>query len=964
AEQGEGVPFPSSWSEVSLEAAGAVELRVRLAVSDEAASLDLYDQGGMALAGVGVLAMRRLPAGDFGAVRRDEGLFELDWGEAPDETKSRPASSDSLGRLTILGELEFPDPGVERFESLEALRAELDEDTLPGTVLCELGVADSKGLPEAAGESTRQALALVQEWLAEERLEKSRLAILTRGAVATRAGESPDLSAAPLWGLLRSAQLERPEAFVLVDVDAAESSLQALPAALAGAEPQIALRDGVALIPHAVRASAGDGDVEDRGPAFDGEATVLITGGTSGLGALMARHLVTEHGAGRLLLVSRRGRGAEGAAALEAELTELGAEVTIAACDSSKREQLEALLDSIPADRPLGAVVHAAGILDGGGIHEIAPDQIDRVFAPKVDGAWHLHELTRHLDLSAFVLFSSMSGILGGFGISTYAAANSFLDALAQQRQAQGLPATSMAWAFWTEAGGMTAGIETAQQERMGRSGAGLLSNEQGLALFDAALSADRALSLATRLNRTDLRRQAEGGTLSPVLRGLVRARALRRAAPGSLAATLLALPEAEQLEAVLDVVRAQVAIVLGHESAGDIDPNQAFQDIGFTSIAAVELRNRLGAATGLPLPATLVFDYPTPTAVASYLRAEALEEERSTPVATALRVASDEPIAVIGMSCRLPGGVGTPKELWGLLSGAGDGISEFPTDRGWGDMRRLYEPDAENHGSGFDGEGGFVHDSSEFDAAFFGISPREALATDPQQRLLLEAAWEALEDAGIDPRSLQGSQAGVFAGAGQSSYGGVEAMQAGYGLTGSLTSVLSGRVAYTLGLEGPAMTVDTACSSSLVALHLAAQALRQGECELALAGGVAVLVTPFALAEFSRQGGLAPDGRSKSFAEGADGVGFSEGAGVLALQRLSDAQREGNPVLALLKGSAVNQDGASNGLTAPNGPSQERVIRQALANARLEPKDIDAVEAHGTGTTLGDPIEAGALLA
>ncbi|KUO03211.1 type I polyketide synthase [Streptomyces caeruleatus] len=423
----------------------------------------------------------------------------------------------------------------------------------------------------------------------------------------------------------------------------------------------------------------------------------------------------------------------------------------------------------------------------------------------------------------------------------------------------------------------------------------------------------------------------------------------------------------------LVDLVTGQVTEVMG-DTVG-IDPDRALREYGLTSVDAVRLRDRVAAATGLRLPTTLAFEYPSVRAIAGFLRDELTgspEPQAITGARTAVPTGTDhdpddDPVVLVGIGCRYPGGVATPDELWRLVADGVDATSEFPDDRGW-DLDRLFDSDPGRSGTSRTRRGGFLRDMADFDPEFFGISPREALAMDPQHRLLLETSWEALEHAGIDPTSLKGARVGVYAGLIYHDYvtdpDRVPREVEGYLGTGTVGAAATGRISYVLGLRGPALTVDTACSSSLVAIHLAAQSIRRGECELALAGGVSVMATPQTFVEYSRQGALAEDGRSKAFAAAADGTGWAEGVGMVVLERLSHARRAGHPVLAVIRGSAVNQDGASNGLTAPSGTAQQQVIRLALRDAGLTPSDVDAVEAHGTGTRLGDPIEAGALLA
>ncbi|MET8573184.1 beta-ketoacyl synthase N-terminal-like domain-containing protein, partial [Streptomyces sp. NPDC004783] len=643
----------------------------------------------------------------------------------------------------------------------------------------------------------------------------------------------------------------------------------------------------------------------------------------------------------------------------------------VRACDITDAGRLAEVLDGT-GHPPVTTVIHAAATIELAWLRDATPEHLSTVLDAKCAGAAHLADLlgAHHPDVR-LVLFSSIAGVWGSGVHGAYAAANAYLDALAESRAAS-QPITSVAWGIWdTE---LTLG--RVDPDQMYRQGLPFLDRDRALdALAQVLGGGETTVAIA----------EVDWPTFVPVftaarprllLSELPEVQALEPAEHDSAAQAentsalvdrLAGATDSERDTALLETVRAEVAAVLGHTDVDTVAPNRAFRDIGFDSLTAVDLRNRLSAALGIRLPATVVFDYPTPRALAAFLKDEVWGSRATTATATQAVAFTGEPVAIVGMSCRFPGGVHSAEALWDLISAQGDAVSGFPADRGW-DMASLHHPDRERSNSVYARGGGFLHDAALFDPEFFGISPREARAMDPQQRLLLETAWEAFERAGIDPESLAGTLTGVFVGSNYQDYGAnVTAApegSEGHLLTGGASSVLSGRIAYSFGLEGPAVTVDTACSSSLVALHLAAQALRLGECSLALAGGVAVMGSPGALVAFSKQGALSPDGRCRSFSADADGMGMAEGVGLVLLERLSDAVANGHQVLAVVRGSAVNQDGASNGLTAPNGPSQQRVIRQALANAHVDAGEVDVVEAHGTGTKLGDPIEAQALLA
>nr|WTA24008.1 type I polyketide synthase [Streptomyces sp. NBC_00853] len=614
--------LPFAWSGVRLHAAGASSVRVRLTPAGrDAVALELADTAGAPVASVESLVLRAVSPEQIGAARggRLESLFQVEWTAVP----LTPVSASEQRPWALLGDGHsgLDAVGV-RYEVHSGGLAALSDPALVCVPLSPVtGPQDVAGAVHA---ETGRVLALVQEWLGDERFEDSRLVFLTQGAVEAVPGEGvSDLVHAAVWGLVRSAQSENPGRIVLADTDGSDASFRALPAVVASGESEVAVRGGSVLVPRLARTAVA----ADAGVEWDADGTVLVTGASGSLGGLFARHLVTEHGVRRLLLVSRRGEAAE----LSAELAALGAEVSWAACDVADRDALTAVLAGIPAEHPLTAVVHTAGVLDDGVVGSLTAERLSAVLRPKVDAAWNLHELTQDLDLSAFVLFSSAAGVFGGAGQANYAAGNVFLDALAAERRARGLVATSLAWGLWAEVGGMGGALDAEDVSRLGRGGVNALTAAEGVALFDAATATGQPLLVPVKLDLAALRAQAGSGMLPPLLSGLVRTPARRAAgatAPGTdggagLRERLTGLSPAARDEALLELVCTYVAGVLGFAGPEAVDPARSFNEVGFDSLTAVELRNRLGAATGVRLPATLVFDYPTPTALVEFLKDE-----------------------------------------------------------------------------------------------------------------------------------------------------------------------------------------------------------------------------------------------------------------------------------------------------------------------------------------------------
>ena len=912
-----GRRMPFSWTGVTLHAAGARALRCQLTLTGE-------DQFALRIANVAGAPVARVESLRLMAVSDDytaglarpgaDGLYALDW-------IPLPAGSSAVG--------EVPEARIVAV----GVVADVDDSV---TV-----VADGDDIVTAARDTAFRLAELAREHLAVP--DAPALVVVTGDADA-------DPVAASVGGLVRSVQAEFPGRVTLAEL-APDTPAGTLLAGIASGEPHFQATPAGVLVPRLART------VTNTDPGWSASVrgrTVLVTGSAAGLAGLIARHLVTEHDVARVLLLSRRGPDGDGVAQLCADL---GERVEVRACDVADRAALAGVLAGVPG---LAGVVHTAAVLDDALLDSLTAEQLGRVFRAKAEAAVYLDELTRDRGLALFVLFSSVAAVFGGAGQASYTAANAFLDGVARRRRAAGQPALSLSWGLWAATGGMAGRLGAAGVARATRSGLAAMSAQEALGLFDQACGTDAVTLVLARFELAALRLADTDLPVPPALRGLARRRPRRTSAGAGddrsdFVTRLAGLDAAARRETALQLVSLHAASVLGLDDASGLAPDRAFRDVGFDSLTAVDLRNRLAGATGVKLPATAIFDHPSPKALAAELVRVALGQQAGPLTAAPAPVTAshtEDPLVIVGMACRFGGGIDSPEALWDVVAGGVDVLGPVPPTRGWSQCTVT---------------GGWLTGAAGFDAAFFGISPREALAMDPQQRLALECAWEALERAGIDPHTLRDTDTGVFLGSTIHDYSALlpgTPELAGLLATGNSAAVLSGRISYVLGLRGPAVSVDTACSSSLVALHLGAQAVRSGECSMALAGGVTVMATPGMFGEFERQGGLASDGRCKAFADGADGTGWGEGVGIVVLERLSEARRHGHQVLAVLRGSAVNQDGASNGLTAPNGPAQQRVIQRALANAGLSALDVDVVEAHGTGTRLGDPIEAQALLA
>ncbi|ORB12047.1 type I polyketide synthase [Mycobacterium noviomagense] len=800
--------------------------------------------------------------------------------------------------------------------------------------------------------------------------------LITRGAQHVTDTDTVSADQSCLWGFGRAASLEHPQVWGgladLAHASAAEWSLLirqivAAPCDSAMREDQVALRDQAVYVPRLVRRV---GQPIATPPSLHDDATYLVTGGLGSIGLEIAGYLAA-HGARHLVLTGRRPPSDAAQQRIDAIRQRHGSEIQVVAADVADADDVARLLATVQAELPpVAGIVHAAGEIGTTPLSTLDDAEVDRVFAGKVWGAWHLSQAAADLKLDFFLSTSSIASVWGSFGQTAYGAANAFLDGLAWRLREQGVRGISVNFGPWSA--GMA---DEEARARLDQRGVWTLSPADALAGMADAMAASfaqgvtqgSAQGIVARINWARFLPLYQQAGRKSFLAELERevpdlAPAPTRAGKTPLVEQLTSAPAQQRKKLLVDYLRDAVAEVTRVDAA-QIREDAGFFDLGMDSLMAVELRRRIEQAVGKDVPATLAMDHPRLSDVAHYLLCDVLElsEQASGPQPASIAVTrTDEPIAIVAVACRFPGAP-NPEAFWELLSGGGDAIREIPEDRF--DIDEFYDPDPETPGKIYSRFGGFVDEIDAFDPEFFGISPREAVWIEPQQRLMLETAWEGLERAGYSPGELRGSRTGIFVGVAANEYAhllsaeSVDKIEPHF-ITGNSLNAISGRVAFALGLEGPAVAVDTACSSSLVAVHQACQALHSGDCDLALAGGVNVLLSPVTIIAASRARMLSPVGRCKTFDASADGYVRSEGCGILVLKRLSDAERDGDRICAVIPGSAVNQDGASSGLTVPNGAAQQRLIGAALARAGLAGEDVDYLEAHGTGTPLGDPIE------
>ena len=900
------------------------------------------DQGVLVAELLGVVA-RRAPKSVFKQVKQQEIQYQLQW---KSQSVANAEPTDAL--WTVKGNADL----VKDLKGLGLQCLDQSEEALSNHVIIDWRWAKDNSI--GVSELIKQAVASIKEMV---NAEVTQLVWLTQQAQGLE-GESINALQTVLWGLAKSARVENPQLnlSVLDVIDGKAFPIEAL--FRKDIAPEILVRSEQYFVQQLKSMPSIVDDVPDLA-----DKSVMITGGLGDLGVLTANHLVHTTNVSQLILLSRREPNAKVKQTIAA-WEEKGVTISTPGVDITDKAALQEIFDK-DLQFPLGGIIHAAGVLDDQLITNLTEESIDKVLLPKVIGTTNLHELSLEQDLDFFICYSSIAAVLGNVGQGIYAAANAYMDGLMQHRKEVGLPGVSMNWGPWGAAG-MAERLSTVEKEALEQSGIQFLENEAALGILSNAMESTTAQLVVTQFDKEQLANRFE--EITPELfKGIIdrKKSAKKRISVSAFAKSVLALPEEQRAPYIEDRLLQEVKTILGTEASIGVTTTSSLQETGLDSLKAVELRNQLSDLLGVKLPATLLFDYPNLEKLSAHLLEKyivAKTHKIKTPKVKQKR--TEEPIAIIGMGCRYGGGVTNPDEFWELLVNERSGITEVPAAR-W-NIEEWYDEDPDMPGKMYARHGGFVENIDQFDAGFFNVSPLEAKSFDPQERLLLETSWEALEHAGQTKDQLKDSNTGVYLGICGVEYndhvfGDVNKINA-YSALGTTHSAISGRISYWLGLTGPNFPVDTACSSSLVSLHLAVQAIRNGECDQALAGGVNLTLDPKGTIYFSKLRALSPTGQCQTFSNNANGYVRGEGCGIVVLKPLSKAKKDGDNILALIKGTAVNQDGQSQGFTAPNGPAQQAVIRKALDQAGITPTQVDYVECHGTGTPLGDPIEVQSL--